>query len=159
ALQRFIASGLSLVAPTIHFQDLRLGQIGGAFEIEFDYAPAKIGAADVETDHRVVPFEHPCRNEMRRPDKSRLVRIVVNRGKIEIDVSSLQNHMGASHDEFANAGAAKPAADRDPLGILPSSESQKTPDDESEFLRKVLDRTLHNPCGLRLALEQNLLEL
>ena len=107
--------GLVAVAPQRKFPDIGLGEVGRLFQVEPHDAGANIGAADVDGENRIIGLEHPGRGEVRAAEQARLVRIVVNRHQIDLDLVGLEHHRGAADDQLADPAGAKAAADGEPL--------------------------------------------
>ena len=160
-LDRFFALDVLLVGvpPELELPDEGLGKVGCLLEVERDHAGAEVGAADVHRQDRVVRLEHPPRRQMRGADQAGFVRIVADRHQVDRDLVGLEDHRRAADGELADPAGAEAAADHDPFGVAPGLELEKAPDDEGELLRKILDRALQDAGRLRIAFDQQRVEL
>ena len=93
------------------------------------------------------------------PTKTRLVRLVANRLQLDLDAIGFEDDGGAADRQFADAAAAKAAADREPFGIAPRLEFVKAPDHQRKVLGKIFDGTMHQTGFLDIAASQKHIEL
>lgn len=95
---------------------------------------------------------------MRGADQRRLVRMVADRHQVEAAELRLEQHVGASDRELADAALAEAAADHDALGLVPGLELQEALDDAGERLGELLDRALDDAGRLVVAVDEQVVE-
>ena len=104
-------------------------------------------------------LEHPARRQMRGADQAGFVRIVADRHQVDRHLVGFEDHRRPADGELADPAGAEAAADHDPFGVAPGLELEKSTDDQGKLLRKILDRALQDAGRLRIAFDQQRVEL
>ena len=154
AIELFVAVPPQLELPHFGFE-----QIGGAAQVQLDDSGADIGPADIDREDRVMRLEHPRRGKMSGADEAGFIGIFADDANLGFDVVGLQQRRGAADCEFADAAAAKAAADHHARCVLPAFELEKAPQYDRQFLRKRFDRALDDAGNLGVAAGEQRIEL
>src|SRR5947208_10367528 len=96
---------------------------------------------------------------MHGPDQSGLIRVMADGQEIDRYFIGFEDDGRATDAELADPAVTQTATRHDPFGIAPRLELEETANDEREFLREILDRSLHDAGGLRIALREQRIEL
>ena len=122
--------------------------------------PARMLVPPMSTaEDGVVPGEDPGRREVDGADQAGLVGMVADRRELDVDAGRLEQHRGAADRELADAALAQAAADHDALGVVPALQAQEAADHGRELLGEFLDRAVDDAGRLRVALDEELVEL
>ncbi len=147
------------MAPEVELPYLGLRKVRRLLQVRQDDAGADVGAADVDREEAVMAGEDPGRREVGGADEAGLVGMVADRRELDVDAGRLQQHRGAADRELADAALAQAAADHDALGVAPALQAQEAADHGRELLGEILDRALDDAGRLRVALDEELVEL
>ena len=154
ALRRVVA-----MPPELHAMDAGIGEVALLLRVKFDDAGANVAAADIDGQDAVVAGEDPRRHEVDAADEAGVVGCVANRAQLDSVPSGFQGDAGAADRELADAALTQAAAHDDALDVLPFLQAQEAADHGGELLRELFDRAVNHACRLRIAFQQDLVEL
>ncbi len=125
---------------------------------EFDDTHAKVGAANVGGNDRIMLRQYPPRGELCGPDQAGLVGMIADRNQFERNPFAGEQDLGASHRKLADMARTQSASDHDALGFLPAFETQKAAHHRRELMGKLLDGGMDETGRNRVGSRQDLVE-
>ena len=96
---------------------------------------------------------------MQRADQAGVIGMKTDRQQVDLEIFALEDDVGAGNHEFADPALAKAAADDDALGIGPCLGLEEFPGHMGQFLRKFLNRAMHQRRGMDIVADQCVVEL
>src|SRR6185369_380554 len=90
------------VPPKLGFRDACLPEVAGFPEVQFNQACPDVGPPDINGEKRVVPLEHPGRQQVRAADQAGLVGIIADQLEVDVDAVSLEQNRTAPDRQLAN---------------------------------------------------------
>src|SRR6185295_4889550 len=107
-----------------------------------------------------MALDHPGWQQVRRPDQTGLVGLIMN-GTYYINVgpSLLQQDASACDGQLSNPAGTQPAAHDNALGLAPCLLTQEPADDRGELPCEFLDRALHHCSSFSLSFRKQRIEL
>ena len=130
------------VTPLLRFPYRGLGEIARLGDVRQHHASADVGAADVDRQDAVVPFEDPGRRQMQGADQSRFIGVAVDRHHVDLHAVGLENEIGARDRELTNTIFAQTSTDHDALGAFPGLRLEEAAHNQRQLLRVLFDRAL-----------------
>src|SRR5258708_5270478 len=95
---------------------------------------------------------------MQRADQAGIIGMKTDRHQVDLEVFGLENDVGAGNGELADPALPETAADHDAFGIRPGLGLEKFSGHMRQFLRKLLDRAMHQCRSMDIVADQRLVE-